>query len=146
MTEHDRLRKLLEPEAPGSIPPPPPAWTPAWRPPCAGGRPRRAAALVPGRGAALLALLALLWLGPWQRGDARKGYVVLSEQEYLSALQPRSPPAATWTMSSSAMTRTWSSTTDNWTDEDWELFRRKLERFPAPRQRRQMMKRTTSSP
>ncbi len=135
MTEHDRLRKLLEPEAPRL------SSAAAFRlesrveSALAGAAPRRAPrwsfVAVP----ALLALLALVWLRPWQ-GEAPAptagGYVLLSEEEYLSALAEYEASGGNL----DSVLTTADSTDDavtfdhsNWSDEDWRLFQSELENF-----------------
>ena len=135
MTEHDRLRELLEPEAPRLSQAAVARLENRVESALAGSAPRRAPrwsfVAVP----AFLALLALAWLRPWQGetpAPTAGGYVLLSEEEYLSALADYQASGG----DPDEVLTTEDSTDDgvefdhsNWSEEDWKLFQSELESF-----------------
>jgi hypothetical protein len=133
MTEHDRLRRLLEPEAP-RLDPAAAARLDARVDAALArrgrrGLPRWSLAAAP----ALLALALLLWFAPWQQGPVDKGYFMLTEDEYVAALEQYQAAGGDPEEAFSETYDTDDTGVDfdasNWNDEDWELFRKELEDF-----------------
>lgn len=130
MTEHDRLRQLLEPELP-QLDPAAAARLDARVDAALARRGRRGLprwSLV--AAPALLALALLLWFAPWQRGPVDKGYFMLTEDEYVAALEEYQAAGGD---PEEAFSDTDETGVDfdasNWNDEDWEDFRKELEDF-----------------
>lgn len=136
MTEHDRLRELLEPEAPRL------SATAAARiesrveAALAGAAPRRAPRWSLVAVPALLLLLALAWWRPWQESAPAPeagGYFVMSEEEYLEALAAYQAGGgdldAVLDTEDSASSEDIDFDNSNWSDEDWKRFQQELENF-----------------
>jgi hypothetical protein len=136
MTDNDRLRKLLEPEAPrlsgAAASRLETRVEAALAGPAARRPPRWAFVAAP----ALLTLLALAWLRPWQAeapAPEASGYFVMSEEDYLRALADYQ---ASGSSLDSVLTSEDGDDADvvefdhsNWSDEDWTLFQSELENF-----------------
>jgi len=136
MTENDRLRKLLEPEAPrlssAAASRLDARVEAALAGPAARRTPRWAFAAAP----ALLALLALAWLRPWQGetlAPEAAGYFVMSEEDYLRALADYQASGGSLdsvlTVEADEDASDLDFDHDNWSDEDWKLFQSELENF-----------------
>jgi len=136
MTEHDRLRALLEPEPPRLSAAAAARIESRVEAALAGTAPRRlprwSLVAVP----ALLALLALAWLRPWQeRGLAPEagGYFVMSEEEYLEALADYQAGGGDLEAALESADEASAAGIDfdhgNWSDEDWKRFQQELEDF-----------------
>jgi len=129
MPEHDRLRRLLEPEAPRLDPAAAARLDARLEAALAAGRPRRLPRWSLAAAPALLALLALLWFSPWQQEREGQDYFVLNEQEYLSVLQDYQSAGGSLDEVFVEEDEAMSFDDSNWSDEDWELFRTELESF-----------------
>lgn len=136
MTEHDRLRELLEPAAPRLSAAAAARIESRVAAALAARAPRRAPrwslAAVP----ALLALFALAWLRPWQeRAPEAGGYFVMNEEEYLEALADYQAGGGDLETVLDAEAGDAASSGDidfdhsTWSDEDWKRFQQELEDF-----------------
>jgi len=136
MTERNRLRELLEPEAPRLSQAAAARLATRMEAALAGPTARRAPRWAFVAAPALLALLALAWLRPWQSetpAPEASGYFVMSEEDYLRALADYQASGGSL---DSVLTSEDSDDADvvefdhsNWSDEDWKLFQRELENF-----------------
>ena len=133
MIEHDRLRRLLEPEPP-RLAPAAAARLDARVDAALARRERRGLprwTLV--AAPSLLALALLLWFAPWQRGPVDKGYFMLTEDEYVAALEQYQAAGGDVEQVFSDTDTVDDNGADfdasNWNDEDWENFRKELENF-----------------
>jgi len=138
MTEHDRLRELLEPEAPRLSAAAAARIESRVEAALAGAAPRRAPRWSLVAVPALLALLALAWLRPWQDRSAAPeagGYFVMTEDEYLQALADYQAAGGSLDTVLETEAGDTASSDDidfdhsNWSDEDWRRFQQELEDF-----------------
>lgn len=129
MSEHDRLRKILEPAPPRlgreaadrldaridqALRAPGKPW---WR--------RGSLALAP----ALAALLVLVLLKPWAGGDAEPDFFLLDEESYLSALVEYQEEGGTLDGIFDVDEENDDYNTESWSDADWSDFQAALEDF-----------------
>lgn len=138
MTEHDRLRELLEPEVPRLSAAAAARLESRVEAALAARAPRRAPRWSLVAVPALLALLALAWLRPWQDRSAAPeagGYFVMSEEEYLEALANYQAEGGDLEAVLEGEDGDATSSDDidfdhsNWSDEDWKRFQQALEDF-----------------
>lgn len=138
MTEHDRLRELLEPEAPRLSAAAAARIESRVEAALAGAAPRRAPRWSLVAVPALLVLLALAWWRPWQDSAPAPeagGYFVMTEEEYLQALAAYEAEGGDLEAvldsedSDSASSDDIDFDHSNWSDEDWKHFQQELEDF-----------------
>lgn len=136
MTERDRLRELMEPAAPRLSDAAAARLEARVEAALTGSTRRRAPRWAFAAVPALLALLALAWLRPWQAeapAPEAAGYYVMSEEDYLRALADYQASGGSLdsvlTVEADEDASDLEFDHDTWSDEDWKLFQSELENF-----------------